>query len=151
LSSYVRKYKTGGIKQRLATHYKGRQNKLSRKPLETLCDELESKIYLTTSAVIESIKNTFSQSYSLSGMRGLLKRLGYSYKKPKRVPGNPDVEAQQEFSPYYENFMPKKSADIEVLFIDAVHPEHNTMAAYGWIKKGQKRRLKTNSDRQRLN
>jgi len=37
------------------------------------------------------------------------------------------------------------------LFIDAVHPEHNTLAAYGWIKHGQKRELKTNSGRQRLN
>ncbi len=37
------------------------------------------------------------------------------------------------------------------MFADAVHPEHNTMAAYGWIKKGQKRKLETNSGRQRLN
>jgi len=31
--------------------------------------------------------------------------------------------------------------------IDAVHPEHNTMAGYGWIKKGEQRKLKTNSGR----
>ena len=35
--------------------------------------------------------------------------------------------------------------------MDAVHPEHNAMTAYGWIKKGEKRLLKTNSGRQRLN
>ena len=29
--------------------------------------------------------------------------------------------------------------------------EHNTLAAYGWIKRGQKREMKTNSGRQRLN
>ena len=119
--------------------------------MEALCEELENEIYLTTSAVIEYVGKEFNQSYSVSGMRDLLKRLGYSYKKPKLVPGNPDIEAQQEFAQYYEDFMQKKSADTEVLFIDAVHPEHNTMAAYGWIKKGQKRRIKTNSGRQRLN
>ena len=47
--------------------------------------------------------------------------------------------------------MQEKPADTAVLFVDAVHPEHNTMAAYGWIKRGQERKLKTNSGRQRLN
>jgi len=32
-----------------------------------------------------------------------------------------------------------------------LHPEHNAMAAYGWIKRGQKRKVKTNSGHQRLN
>ncbi|NNM58374.1 MAG: hypothetical protein HKM04_00980 [Legionellales bacterium] len=35
--------------------------------------------------------------------------------------------------------------------MDAVHPEHNALAAYGWIKRGEKRELKTNSGRERLN
>jgi len=47
--------------------------------------------------------------------------------------------------------MLKTPANIEVLFIDAIHPEHNAMTAYGWIKRGQKRKVKTNSGGQRLN
>ena len=47
--------------------------------------------------------------------------------------------------------MESKPDDIAVVFADAVHPEHNTVAAYGWIKRGQTRELKTNSGRQRLN
>ena len=35
--------------------------------------------------------------------------------------------------------------------MDGVHPEHNTLAAYGWLKKGEERKLKTNSGRQRVN
>ena len=35
--------------------------------------------------------------------------------------------------------------------MDAVHPAHNSMAAYGWMKKGTKTELKSNSERQRLN
>ena len=38
-----------------------------------------------------------------------------------------------------------------VFFIDAVHPEHNAQPAYGWMKRGEPRVLKTNSGRQRLN
>ena len=84
-------------------------------------------------------------------MRDLLHRLGYEYKKPKLVPGNPDVDAQEEFIKHYEKLMDNKASDVEVLFMDAVHPEHNTMAAYGWIKRGEQKELKTNSGRQRLN
>ena len=93
----------------------------------------------------------FKVTYSISGMRDLLHRLGYEYKKPKLVPGNPDIEAQEIFAQQYEAFMDNKPTDCEVLFVDAVHPEHNSIAAYGWIKRGEKRALKTNSGRQRLN
>ena len=35
--------------------------------------------------------------------------------------------------------------------MDAVHPQHNSTPAYGWIKKGQEAELKANCGRQRLN
>jgi transposase len=151
LRSYVEKYRTGGIKKLIETNYQGRNCHLNEQQIEQLISELESKIYLTTNAIIEFVRAAFKIEYTPSGMRDLLHRLGYEFKKPKLVPGNPDPSAQEEFAKYYEEFMRTKSADIEVLFIDAVHPEHNTMAAYGWIKKGQKRCIQTNSGRQRLN
>jgi hypothetical protein len=43
--------------------------------------------------------------------------------------------------------MLNKPNNVEVLFVDAVHPQHNTMAAYGWIKRGEKREIQTNSAR----
>ncbi len=151
LRTYVNKYQTGGVGKLLQTHYSGRQTNLDESQSKVLCDELDAEIYLTTGAIINYVKCKFDVEYSSSGMRDLLHRLGYTFKKPKLVPGNPNIDAQEEFVSYYEKFMENKGNDIEVLFIDAVHPEHNTMAAYGWIKKGERRRLKTNSGRQRLN
>ena len=84
-------------------------------------------------------------------MRDLLHRLGYEYKNPKCVPGIPDLDAQEIFVDQYESFMGEKHADTEVFFIDAVHPEHSTQPAYGWMRPGERRILKTNSVRQRLN
>lgn len=151
LRSYVDKYKTQGIDGLLETNYKGSSSHLSAEQKEALLKELDSTIHLTTHSVIEHVSNAFSVTYSSSGMRDLLHRLGYVFKKPTLVPGKPDREAQEEFVLYYDAFMEAKSANEEVLFIDAVHPEHNTMAAYGWLKKGERRCLKTNSGRQRLN
>jgi len=124
---------------------------LSDKELKILCEELDTQIYLTTDAIIDFVKKRFQKTYTVSGMRDLLHRLTYEYKKPKLVPGNPDIDAQEEFAQYYEEFMLNKPENTEVLFIDAVHPEHNTMASYGWIKRGETRQLKTNSGRERLN
>ncbi len=151
LRSYVDKYQLGGIKELLHTNYTGRQVDLDDKQLKILRLELDNNIYLTTGAIIEFVFDIFNVSYSTSGMRDLLHREGYTYKKPKLVPGNPDREAQEDFVQYDEEFMETKDSNVEVLFIDAVHPEHNTMAGYGWIKKGETRKLKTNSGRQRLN
>jgi transposase len=38
-----------------------------------------------------------------------------------------------------------------MLFADAVHPTYNTLASYGWIKRGQEKPIPTNSGRERVN
>lgn len=151
LRGYVEKYRCGGISELLDTNHKGRSGLLSKSQESLLREELEANIHLTTQSIIEFVGANFEVKYSSSGMRDLLHRLGYEYKKPKLVPGNPDIQAQEEFVKYYESFLMNKPKDSEILFIDAVHPEHNTMAAYGWIRRGVKKELKTNSGRQRLN
>lgn len=151
LRRYVKQYQSGGLDSILDTNFQGRSCRLSNAETLQLKSELDSKIYLTTDQVIAYIQESFSQQYSRSGMRDLLHRLGYEHKKPKLVPGTPDRDAQEYFAECYEEFMASKSRNTEVLFVDAVHPEHNTMAAYGWIKRGETRTLSTNCGRQRLN
>ncbi len=114
----------------IKTNYQGRMCHLSDAQQAKLCEELETKIYLTAHAVIEYVRESFGVEYTPSGLRNLLHRLGYEFKKPKLVPSTPDREDQEIFVEKYEQFMEEKPEDEDVLFIDAVHPEHNTMAAY---------------------
>lgn len=151
LRSYITKYQESGLPGLLKVEYKGSEPQLSVSEIEKLCDALNARIFLTTQSVIDYVENKFGVTYTQSGMRDLLHRLNYEYKKPKLVPGNPDHDAQEIFSEQYEEFMLNKPDNIEVLFMDAVHPQHNTMAAYGWIKRGEKREIQTNSGRERLN
>lgn len=151
LRSYIDQYRDGGIDLLISSNHQGAKCRLSDDQLKKLSEELDSSIYLTTKAVISFVCANFQKTYSLSGMRDLLHRMGYAYKKPKLVPGNPDKEAQELFAEQYEKFMETKSADVEVLFADAVHPEHNAIAASGWIKRGEIREINTNSGRSRLN
>jgi transposase len=151
LSGYVKDYQEGGLSLLLRVDYKGSAPYLSMSQIEILHVELNGKIHLTTQSIVHYCENEFGISYTQSGMRDLLHRLGYEYKKPKLVPGNPDEEAQEIFAKQYEEFIINKPDKIEVLFMDAVHPQHNTMAAYGWIKRGEKRKIPTSSGRARLN
>lgn len=151
IRNYKNSYEKGGINELLKNNHKGSESRLSATETEELKKELQTNIHLTTQSVIDFVESAFGVRYTQSGMRDALHRLGYEYKKPKLVPGNPDIEAQEIFAEQYEEFMLKKQDNEEVLFLDAVHPQHNTMAAYGWIKRGEKRELKTSSGRERLN
>lgn len=151
LRRYVENYRIDGIPGLLSDNRGGKACSLTAPQLKSLCHELDNTIHLDTNSIIKFVKEKFGVCYSSTGMRDLLHRLDYVYKKPKLVPGNPDVEAQELFAEQYENFMLSKPNDVEVVFVDAVHPEHNSQPAYGWIKRGETRELKTNSGRQRLN
>jgi transposase len=151
LRSYVKNYKIGGLEQLLERHYKGGTPKLPIEYFEILSQALEEKIHLTTRNVCEYVKNKFNIDYSISGITALLHRMGYVYKKPKLIPGNPDHEAQEYFLKEFLKFMENKKENEAVFFADAVHPTWNSMATYGWIKKGTVRELKSNSGRGRLN
>lgn len=151
LSSYVKKYQSGGVKLLLKTLYQGGSSRLSSDQIRALCDELDSKIYMTTKEICFYVLNFFGVTYTISGMTDLLHRLNYVYKKPKLVPAEPDMDAQERFLKYFQDFIENKAKNEAVFFMDAVHPVHNTAASCGWMKKGSERELKSNSGRGRLN
>jgi transposase len=124
---------------------------LSIDEISNLCAELENKIYVRTKEICAYVKKEFNKDYTLSGMTHLLHRLNYVYKKPKLVPAKTDIEAQETFLRQFNEFMKNKRKTEAVFFVDAIHPVHNSLAGYGWIKKGKDRELKSNTGRERLN
>ncbi len=130
--------------------YLGRNNSLSLVELDELEQELRSKIYPTTSAIIVYVKKTFGVNYSVSGMTNLLKRLGFSFKKPQAVPGKANAEAQREFLSKLEELKQAKNQAAPILYLDSTHPQHNSHPDYGWLPKGENTQLKTNTGRKRV-
>ncbi len=98
IRNYQKRYETGGMQELLSMNYQGSECSLTPEQLVMLEAELEKSIYMTTQSVIEYVKKEFSVEYTPSGMRDLLHRMGYEYKKPKLVPGTPDIEAQDIFA-----------------------------------------------------
>ena len=151
ISNYVKRYKAGGINALLNDDYKGYSGKLSKSEKEHLDNHLDQNTYLRTQDIVSYVAKEFKVEYSGSGMNDLLHRLNYSYKRPKLVPGKADAKAQEEFVEFYKELKSTKGANDPVYFMDGSHPQHNSVAAYGWIKKGKTKELKSNTGRQRLN
>jgi len=151
LRNYVKRYQTGGINALITDHYMGSFSKLSAVQLQELNAHLEQNTYLTVEAVIAHVNDRYDVLYSVSGMTDLLHRLKFTYKKSKLVPAKADKEKQEQFLKQLEELRKNKGTTDPILYMDGVHPQHNTMLAYGWIKKGQDNIIKSNTGRQRIN
>lgn len=151
LRSYINKYREGGFKSLIETFHLGGFPKLSAEQMIGLCEELDRHIYASTQEICFYVKAQWGQSYTVSGMTDLLHRLDYVYKKPRLVPAKPDVDAQEVFLKQFTDFMENKSKKEAVVFVDAIHSVHNTVASYGWIRKGKQKELESNTGRTRLN
>lgn len=128
----------------------GSQSKLNEKQAQELRDHLQRVTYLRSKDICQYVKNKYKIKYSISGMVFWLKENEFEYKKPVKVPGKMDVEKQTVFIEEYEELKSKMTSDEEIYFLDAVHPEFQSQAVCGWIKKGETKTLPTTNKQYRL-
>ncbi len=132
--------------------YVGGQSLLTTEQEKTLSDHLDSQIYLTAKEIAAWVKVEFSVDYTPNAMSKCLKRIGFCYKKPKTVPAKADEVKQAAF--LKETLLPlMESASDEnpLYFIDATHPSYTGHPAFGWIRKGATKELKSNHGRSNVN
>ncbi len=151
----VRKYRgiylNQGAEALLTDNNKGSTSFLNLKQLEALEEHIIENTYMDSKGIVAWIEKEFTIVYSCSGINELLKRLGFVYKKPVLTPCKANVEKQEEFVREYKKLKENLVQEDQLYFMDGVHPQHNSIAHYGWIKKGQTKQLKTNNGRKRAN
>ncbi len=81
------------------------------------------------------IERQYGVIYTLAGVIKLLHRLGFSYQKPKLMPGKIDLAKQEEFKLQYSLLKNNLAKDESIYFMDSVHPQYQTRARFGWISK----------------
>ena len=154
INRYLRLYQSSGLKVYLTLNYQGYSGKLTAQEESILDQELQDFLYINTHEVIVFIEKKFNKRYTPSGVSALLGRLGFSYKKTKHEPCKANVATQVTFLTEMMSLLSDVKADqgdSVAYFVDAVHPQHNTRADYGWIKKGQDFPVLANTGRKRLN
>jgi len=137
--------------QKLKPESGGSKEKLSKIQSELLETYLQNFTFLYVKDIIAYVRVTFDVSYTVPGMTNWLKRHHFSYKKPAIIPGKADKEAQAAWIVAYDKLRKKLPADESIFFIDGVHPTHNVQPTFGWIKKGVRKELPSNTGRARVN
>jgi transposase len=133
VAEYHQLYATKGPAGVSALCYKGNPNSMmSAAETEALKARLRTQIFMTSQAVCAWVLETFGHAYSPNAMTKLLKRIGFSYKKPKRFPAKADRAAQEAFlHDVLEPLVAQASEATPLYFMDAVHAQHNSVPAYG--------------------
>ncbi|MCW3473281.1 IS630 family transposase [Limobrevibacterium gyesilva] len=112
--------------------------------------ELCARLYMSAKEVCDFVAQRFGVDYTPHAMAKLLGRLGFIWKRPKRVPAKADAAAQQAFlEQTLAPLMAQAAAnpDQPLYFVDATHPAYDAHPACGWIRKGETRVLKSNHGR----
>lgn len=153
LRRYVKQFQTKGIDGLLEFRYIGGQSSLTAIQEQHLKTFLSKNTQRTAKEIGAHIRTVYRVSYTVVGVTKLLHRLGFSYKKPKIVPGKTDAKRQMRFLAAYRRLKSTMEKTDHLYFVDATHPQHNTRPSYGWILKGKvhDKIVKTTSGRQRLN
>lgn len=148
---YEKQYEKVGIDGLIESRYFGSRGILTKMQETGLITHLKNKTYQTVKEICFYVIKHYRKSYSIEGMTHLLHRLGFTYKKTKRIPGKLDPQKQQEFIEAYQKLKSEKRKFDRIYFLDSTHPQHNSYPAYGWIFKGTVKAVKANTGRKRLN
>ena len=148
---YLDAFLADGLKKLLSLKYKGSESLLSDEQKSSLKIHLSEHTYLSSKEIILYIKNRYNLKISISSCRSILKNLGFVYRKPKLIPGKVNEQNQIEFVEKYEELKKNLSPEDKIYFIDGVHPTHNVKPAFGWILKSEKKAVRSNTGRQRIN
>src|ERR1700761_5372393 len=147
-----RLYETAGVGGLERLNYQGSDPALSEVQLDALKAELDAHLYMTAKAVCDFVQRSFAVAYTPNAMTKLLKRLGFVYKKPKCVPAKADARVQEQFAT--EVLLPRMAQagpDRPLYFVDGMHPAYTGHPAFGWIRRGVDRELKSNHGRVNVN
>lgn len=131
-------------------HKGGGQTKLSQEQSISLLQHLSEITYLKVKQICAYVEKQYGITYSRSGMTAWLQEHKFVYKRPKKVPGKLDPQKQAAFIAEYAALKANLKPDEEIYFVDAVHPEHQSQAVCGWMKKGAEKTLQTTGKQLRL-
>ena len=133
----------------------GNRKEISPEQEEQVKQFIQDNLVEESKEVQRYIQDEFNIFYKESTIVKLLHDLGFVYKKVVAIPQKANtmesIEKQLEFEKQYEKLKDELKVDENMLFLDGVHPTHNTKAGCAWVEKGKEKVIETNSGRNRIN
>ena len=144
-------FEDGGVEAIVMFDLKGGFSPLSSLQYDELCAWATEILPTSTTEVGKFVKERFGVDYTRSGLIKLMNRIGFDWQKPEAVPGRIDADAQKKFINAHEDLRNSLMPDEAIVYVDAVHPTHQTRFAGRWLPRGQRCAIATASGRDRLN
>lgn len=147
IRNWRKRYVEGGVERLMNDQWKAKSCALSPSQFLELDSHLQENTYKRAKDIAVYIKKKFNVDLKENSVVQILKMMGFSFKKPKKVPSKASKEKQELFIRQYNGFKGRG----EVFFLDSTHPRLCPVLGYGWIKKGLDKFLPTNAGRLHLN
>src|SRR5262245_49539135 len=156
LGEWLRVYRNDGLDSLCEIHNKGDPGKLTQPQVEQLKAKVSTGCFRNSDHIRHWIKSTFSVSYSSSGVKDLLKRIGVSYHKVTGFlwKANPDKQRAfvERVARHQREAKRPGAPRTRRYYVDACHPVWGLDLVFCcWLLVGQRFLIGMGSGRKRLN
>ena len=136
IRNYEKYYLEAGLDRLLTFDYKSGFSRLTPEQESKLKEHVSTHHYQDSKALINYVKGHFEVKYSSTGIVDLLHRLGFTYKKPKIIPGKADAEKQLEYLENKLRPLLDKASDASPLYLQMVFIQRTmfTLNMDGYLK-----------------
>ena len=152
VGQWLRIFRNKGLEPLCTLHYKGDPGRLRPAQIEQLKHQIAQGGFHNAEQVRTWIEETFGVSYSATGAKELLYRIGASYHKVSGFFWKADVEEQKKFVRKYRRHKREAGPTTRRYFVDACHPVWGVDLLYScWLLVGQRFYVGVGNGRKRLN
>jgi transposase len=156
LGEWLRVFRNEGLDALCTLRYKGDPGKLTPRQVERLKAEVGTGRLRNSDQIRHWIEETFRVTYSPSGVKDMLKRIGISYHKVTGFLWKADPDKQKAFVEKYErqkaDARRKEAGHTRRYFVDACHPIWGLSLIFScWLLVGQRLLVGMGGGRKRLN
>jgi transposase len=152
VGQWFRIYRNKGLDQLCTLHYQGDPGRLGPAQVKRLRQEIEKGVFHNADQIRTWIEATFGVTYSASGIKDLLRRIGASFHKVSGFFWKADVKKQKQFVRKYRRHKREAGPETRRYFVDACHPVWGVDLLYScWLLVGQRFYVGVGNGRKRLN
>jgi transposase len=156
LGEWLRLYRNKGLDGLCALHYKGDPGKLTAAQVSQLKEKVSTGCFRNSDQIRQWLFDTFGVSYTPSGVKDLLRRIGVSYHKVTGFLWKADPDEQQAFvkrvARHQREAKRPDAPRTRRYYVDACHPVWGLDLVYCcWLLLGQRFLVGMGSGRKRLN
>jgi transposase len=152
VGQWLRIFRNKGLDELGTLHYQGDPGRLGPAQVGRLKREIEKGVFHNADQVRTWIEATFGVTYSPSGVKDLLRRIGASYHKVSGFFWKADVKKQKRFVRKYRRHKREAGPGTRRYFVDACHPVWGVdLLDSCWLLTGQRFYVGVGNGRKRLN